>query len=201
LRHECIIENLQTFSKKLSTAKTLLFTGEKFANNVLAPSQIGWGKGIIMKEQSIPEVSKKTTPRPRKPRVVKNKLQEADYFGEQYCSAKELENPDRLLRMLAPAVVEVIAGVRNISQLAAHLSEDVYMRLRDRSVKVAQERAKRGEETRAPQLRVGSMKKQEPRDGVVESVVLVQSATRTRAVTIRLEGINRRWRATSVSVI
>ena len=89
----------------------------------------------------------------------------------------------------------------DISQLAAHLSEDVYNRLRDRSVKVALERAKKGEAIKAPQLRVGSMKKQEPRDGVIESVVLVQSPTRTRAVTIRLEGINRRWRATSVSVI
>jgi len=154
-----------------------------------------------MKENEIAKVSKQATPRGRKPRVVKNKLQEADYFGEQYCRTADLESPEKLLRMLAPAVVEVIAGVRNISQLAAHLSEDVYTRLRDRSVKVAQERAKRGEEIRAPQLRVGSMKKQEPRDGVVESVVLVQSATRTRAVTIRLEGINRRWRATSVSVI
>ena len=150
-----------------------------------------------------PTVKKPTVKKPgaNKPRIVKNKIQEADYFGEQYCKTEELDNPDKLLRMLAPAIVEVIAGVRNISQLAAHLSEDVYMRLRDRSVKVAQERAKRGEATKAPQLRVGNMKKQEPRDGVVESVVLVQSATRTRAVTIRLEGINRRWRATSVSVI
>lgn len=164
-----------------------------------------------MKETEIPEQSKNVTPiekkstekksGPRKPRVVKNKIQEADYFGEQYCKTEDLECPDKLLRMLAPAIVEVIAGVRNISQLSAHLSEDVYTRLRDRSVKVAQERAKRGDSTKSPQLRVGNMKKQEPRDGVVESVVLVQSAKRTRAVTIRLEGINRRWRATSVSVI
>jgi hypothetical protein len=141
------------------------------------------------------------TPRPRKARAVKNQLEEADYFGEQYCKTEDLDSPDNLLRMLAPAVVEVIAGVRNISQLAAHLSEEVYGRLRDRSVKVAQERAKRGETPLAPKLRVANMMNQEPRDGVVESVVLVQSPTRTRAVTIRLEGINRRWRATSVSVI
>lgn len=159
-----------------------------------------------MKEKEKPEQSKEVRPNVKKPvvkktRVVKNKIQEADYFGEQYCKTEDLDSPDRLLRMLAPAIVEVIAGVRNISQLSAHLSEDVYSRLRDRQVKVAQERAKRGEASKAPQLRVGNMKTQEPRDGVVESVVLVQSATRTRAVTIRLEGINRRWRATSVSVI
>ena len=140
-------------------------------------------------------------PRPRKPRAVKNPIEEANYFGEQYCKTDELDCPDQLLRMLAPAVVEVIAGVRNISQLAAHLSEDVYNRLRDRSVNVAQERAKRGEVAMAPKLQVANMLNQEPRDGVVESVVLVQSQTRTRAVTIRLEGINHRWRATSVSLI
>lgn len=152
-----------------------------------------------MKEKS--EGESKDLNKPKKPRIVKNKMQEADYFGEQYCKSEELDSPDQLLRMLAPAVVEVIAGVRNISQLAAHLSEDVYGRLRDRSVKVAQERARQGQAVLAPTLRVGKVKKQEPRDGVVESVVLVQSPTRTRAVTIRLEGINHRWRATSVSVL
>ena len=50
-------------------------------------------------------------------------------------------------------------------------------------------------------LSVGAMQRKDPKDGVIESVVLVQSPTRTRAVTIRLEGINHRWRATAVSVI
>jgi len=152
-----------------------------------------------MKGNNEPE--SKQPSKPRRPRAVKNQLEEADYFGEQYCKTEDLESPDTLLRMLAPAVVEVIAGARNITQLAAHLSEEVYGRLRDRAIKVAQERAKRGEEAKTPNLRVAKIKNQEPRDGVVESVVLVQSPTRTRAVTIRLEGINHRWRATSVSVI
>lgn len=152
-----------------------------------------------MKKKS--ESESKNLNKAKKPRVVKNKIQEADFFGEQYCKTEDLASPDPLLRTLAPAVVEVIAGVRNISQLAAHLSEDVYGRLRDRSVKVAQERARNGQSVLAPTLTVGRVKKQEPRDGVVEAVVLVQSPTRTRAVTIRLEGINQRWRATSVSVL
>ena len=90
---------------------------------------------------------KKRTPRTApsgKPRVVKNPIEEADYFGEQYSTTDELENPVPLLKMLAPAVVEVIAGVRNISQLAAVLSDDVYQRLRDRAVAVAQSRIKEG---------------------------------------------------------
>lgn len=139
--------------------------------------------------------------RSKKQRVVTNQLQEADYFGEQYCTTNELANPDPLLRMLAPAVVEVIAGVRNISQLAAVLSDDVYQRLRDRAVLMAQSRAKAGKAQKAPMLQVGALQRQDPKDGVIESVVLVQSPSRTRAVTIRLEGINHRWRATAVSVL
>ena len=194
-----------------------MFTSSEFRNSVKTPSESSRGKESAMKrnkesaEQSNENLDKKESAadslpalpkkRGRKPRAVNNPIEEAAYFGEQYSKRSELENPDKLLLMLAPAVVEVIAGVRNITQLAAHLSEDVYGRLRDRSVKVAQERAKRGEVAMAPKLSVGSMVNQEPRDGVVESVVLVKSPTRTRAVTIRLEGINRRWRATAVSLI
>lgn len=194
-----------------------MFTKVNIRNSVKTPSESSRGKESEMKgnnesaEPGNEDLNKKKSAeepaasapkkRGRKPRAVNNPIEEAAYFGEQYSKRSELENPDKLLQMLAPAVVEVIAGVRNITQLAAHLSEDVYGRLRDRSVKVAQERAKRGEVAMAPKLRVGKMVNQEPRDGVIESVILVQSPTRTRAVTIRLEGINRRWRATAVSLI
>ena len=147
------------------------------------------------------DTRKASSKAPKRKIVVHNPRQEADYFGEQYCSTVQLEPPEPLLRILATAVVEVMAGVRNINQLGSLLSEDVYLRLRDRSIRVAQARAQAGEPTRAPQLRVSDLHVEHPRDGVVESVVLVHSPSRTRAVTIRLEGVNRRWRAQSVSVI
>ena len=134
-------------------------------------------------------------------RKVRNLRESAEFFGEQYCSTVDLEPPENLLRLLAMAVVEVMAGVRNINQLGSLLSEDVYLRLRERSIKVAQERARRGEATKAPNLTVADVHVEHTRDGVVESVVLVHSPSRTRAVTIRLEGVNRRWRAQSVAVI
>ena len=112
-----------------------------------------------------------------------------------------LPDPLPLLPTIATLVVEVIAGVRNISQLAAVLSDDVYQRLRDRAIAVAQNRVREGLPPKAPMLSVGALQRKDPKDGVIESVVLVQSPTRTRAVTIRLEGINHRWRATAVSVI
>jgi hypothetical protein len=36
---------------------------------------------------------------------------------------------------------------------------------------------------------------------VVEAVVVVHNRARSRAVAIRLEGLDRRWRATAISVL
>jgi hypothetical protein len=41
----------------------------------------------------------------------------------------------------------------------------------------------------------------EPRDGVVEAVVIVHGRARTRAVALRLEGLDNRWRATAINVL
>ena len=41
----------------------------------------------------------------------------------------------------------------------------------------------------------------DPRDGVVEAVVIVTGRARTRAVAIRLEGLDERWRATAINVL
>ncbi len=147
------------------------------------------------------DTRKQSSKAPKRKILVHNPREEADYFGEQYSSTVELEPPEPLLRILATAVVEVMAGVRNINQLGSLLSEDVFLRLRERSIRVAQMRARNGEPTRAPNLTVSDLHVEHTRDGVIESVVLVHSPSRTRAVSIRLEGVNRRWRAQAVSVI
>ncbi|WP_309615898.1 Rv3235 family protein, partial [Salinibacterium sp.] len=41
----------------------------------------------------------------------------------------------------------------------------------------------------------------EPRDGAVEAVVIVRNRARTRAVALRLEGLDNRWRATAINVL
>ncbi|MGB3376691.1 MAG: Rv3235 family protein, partial [Microbacterium sp.] len=40
-----------------------------------------------------------------------------------------------------------------------------------------------------------------PADGIVEAVVVVAGPGRTRAVAIRLEGLDSRWRASSFAVL
>ena len=135
-------------------------------------------------------------------RKVSNPLEHAEYFGKQYTKSADLPDPTERLRALAFGLVQVMSGERPIDQLAAWVTDDVYQRLRIKTQgTLAAIRAGKVKANRLQNLQVGSMKTSSPRDGVVESVVLLRSLDRTRAVTIRLEGINNRWRATSLALL
>ena len=139
--------------------------------------------------------------RETKIRKVRNPIDAEEYFGVQYSSTSELPDPVESLKVLATGVVEVIAGTRQVEQLARWLSDDVYQRLQFRARRAEAQRVEQGLKAHHQNLTVGGLRTSSPRDGVIESVVLLSSRSRTRAVTIRLEGINSRWRATSVSVL
>jgi hypothetical protein len=139
--------------------------------------------------------------RPRKPRRVRNPIESEEYFGVQYSKSSDLPDPVESLKALATGVVEVIAGTRQVDQLARWLTDDVYQRLQFRARRAEAQRVEQGVKAHYQNLSVGGLRTSSPRDGVIESVVLLSSKSRTRAVTIRLEGINARWRATSVSVL
>jgi hypothetical protein len=134
-------------------------------------------------------------------RKATNPIEEAELFGKQYNKNSELPDPTNNLALLATGVVEVIAGTRGVEQLARFLSEDVYQKLAARAQQAKEERLRKGQKARYPNFHVKNMRAQSPRDGVIESVVLLDSPKRLRAVAIRLEGFNNRWRATSVSVL
>lgn len=140
-------------------------------------------------------------PAPKKPRKVRNPIESEEYFGIQYNKTSELPDPVESLKALATGVVEVIAGTRQVDQLARWLSDEVYQRLQFRARRAEAQRTEQGIKAHYQNLTVGGLRTCSPRDGVIESVVLLSSKSRTRAVTIRLEGINSRWRATSVSVL
>jgi hypothetical protein len=146
-----------------------------------------------------------TAPRPARPakpgRRVRNPIESEEYFGVQYSRTSELPDPVESLKALATGVVEVIAGTRQVDQLARWLTDDVYQRLQFRARRAEAQRVEQGVKAHYQNLSVGGLRTSSPRDGVIESVILLSSKSRTRAVTIRLEGINARWRATSVSVL
>jgi hypothetical protein len=112
-----------------------------------------------------------------------------------------MPDPAPLLPALATLIVEVISGVRPVDQMASLVSDQVYEKLRARvTAKAAADSASQRPRL-APKFAVKKVHHESPRIGVIESVVLVSTAARTRAITIRLEPIHKRWRATSVTVL
>ncbi|MEY4647692.1 MAG: hypothetical protein RL009_108 [Actinomycetota bacterium] len=124
-----------------------------------------------------------------------------DVFEELEEDFENLPDATEQLRFLAPAVVEVLAGVRGIEQLSNMLSENIYLKLRDRAARAARARSESKREVSRPTFVVSNLHQESHRPGVIQSVVLLNSSIRTRAVAIRLESRNRRWLATAVSIL
>ena len=124
-----------------------------------------------------------------------------DFFGQQPASTSSLPDPAPLLENLTRCVIEVLAGARDLEQLARWVSDDVYRHLLKRVVLSTRARSARGQKATRPSFSIGSTTICEPRDGVVEAVIIVRNRVRTRAVAIRLEGLDSRWRATAINVL
>ncbi len=95
----------------------------------------------------------------------------------------------------------MFAGVREVDQLSRWLTEDAYRKLMTRANLAARARSARGVPAMRPVHTLLSVRHSSPADGVVESVVVVQGPARTRAVALRLEGMDGRWRATSLALL
>jgi hypothetical protein len=124
-----------------------------------------------------------------------------DFFGHQPASTATLPDPRPLLENLARCVIEVLAGARDLEQIARWVTDDVYRHLLKRVVLSKRARTARGNAIVRPAFSLSSPHLCEPRDGVVEAVVVVHGRVRTRAVAIRLEGLDQRWRATAINVL
>lgn len=125
----------------------------------------------------------------------------SEYFAPQRTSHTALPDPDPFVRNLTRGVLEVLSGVREVDQLARWLTEEPFRKLVTRSNLAARARSARGVAARRPVHGIVNVRHQSPADGVVESVVVVQGPARTRAVAIRLEGMDGRWRATSLALL
>ena len=126
---------------------------------------------------------------------------EDEYFGRQPTRRSELPEPEPLLRNLTHCVIEVLAGARDLEQLARWVTDDVYRTLTKRVVLAARARRVKGQAPQRPAFSLGRAIICEPADGVVEAVVMVHQRARSRAVAIRLEGLDQRWRASAISVL
>jgi len=134
-------------------------------------------------------------------RALHPRFDSDDFFGHQPAPTSTLPDPAPLLENLTRCVVEILAGARELEQISRWLSDDVYRHLLTRVVISARARQAKGQAVVRPAFSIGSTTVCEPRDGVVEAVVIVRGRARARAVAIRLEGLDRRWRATAIHVL
>lgn len=133
--------------------------------------------------------------------VVAPKFEQDEFFGEQRSSSSALPNPQPLVENLTRCVIEILAGARDLEQVARWVTDDVYRHLLKRTVLSARARQAKGQSPVRPSFTLGSTTLCEPTDGVVEAVVIVRGKARTRAVAVRLEGLDSRWRATAINVL
>jgi uncharacterized SAM-binding protein YcdF (DUF218 family) len=138
-------------------------------------------------------------PTSRRPHLTA--LRNDEYFDRQFTPLSELPDPSVLIDNLATGVVEVLGGVRDLEQLGRWLSEGVYRHLLRRSIIAARGRAVRGQVPARPAATIAARRVTYPAGNVVEATVLLHGVSRTRAVAIRLEGLDSRWRATALAVL
>ena len=134
-------------------------------------------------------------------KVVRARFVPDEFFGHQPTSTSSLPDPQPLIENLTRCVIEILAGARDLEQISRWVTDDVYRHLLKRVVLSARARYASGAAVVRPTFSIGSTTLCEPRDGVVEAVVIVRGRARTRAVALRLEGLDRRWRATAINVL
>lgn len=109
----------------------------------------------------------------------------------------DLPDPAPLVCSVVCAAIEVIAGSRPAAQLLRWLTADAYAQLQRQAAAAAGARCHAVRVRRATVRRVRTTS---PRDGVVEASVVVLEARRVRAVALRVEGWDGRWRVTALQV-
>lgn len=134
-------------------------------------------------------------------RALRPRIQVDDFFGHQPTPTAQLPDPVPLLENLTRCVIEILAGARELEQIARWVSDDVHRHLLKRVVISSRARAAKGQQVTRPTFSIGSTTVSQPRDGVVEAVIIVRGRARVRAVALRLEGLDNRWRATAINVL
>lgn len=124
-----------------------------------------------------------------------------DFFDHQPTPSAALPDPRPLIENLTRCVIEILAGARDLDQIARWLTDDVYRHLLKRTILSSRARQAKGAQSLRPTFAIGSVIVCEPRDGIVEATVVVRGRARVRAVALRLEGLDRRWRATAIHVL
>ncbi len=145
----------------------------------------------------------RATGSPGAPREHRRQLRDIDDqdFAQQPTPRTQLPEPMPWAGRLVQGILEVLSGMRPVSQLVRWTTTDVYDSICTR----AERRSRMMGEPRdiAPGRLaevVRSVHVNEPADGIAEVCAIVQQGPRCRAVALRLEGIDGRWQCTALQI-
>lgn len=122
--------------------------------------------------------------------------QDDDFSARRPTPGHALPDPARWAAQFVQAAIEVTTGLRPPSQLVRWASEDV-RRLLIRRAHLAH---RDGRPQVARRSVVRSTRVCVPQDGIVEASAVVADGRRVRAVALRLEGLDGRWRVTALQL-
>src|SRR6187402_1531071 len=81
-------------------------------------------------------------------KVVRPRYVEDEFFGHQPTSSTALPNPEPLIVNLTRCVIEILAGARDLEQIARWVTDDVYRHLLKRVVLSMRARQAKGQPVR-----------------------------------------------------
>lgn len=127
-----------------------------------------------------------------------------EQFDPQHTPSRLLPDPRVFSLNVTHRALEVLAGSRDLAQIGRWVTDDVYQSLNE---KVNQRIRKLSllplDQRRqpAPVFTLLQPRLSTPRDGVIEGSVLVRCGDRVRAVALRMEGFDHRWRAAAFTLM
>ena len=128
-------------------------------------------------------------------------VENSEAFGPQPTPTSELPDPAEFAVKLVNGIIECVHGLREPIQFTRYVNDDVFRAITHHTnrLNLASQLTK-NTKTR-PQFSLGNVVVNNPRDGIDEAAVVVHGPSRVRAVALRLEGLDHRWRATSFSML
>lgn len=98
-------------------------------------------------------------------------------------------------------VLEALAGVRQVEQLARWFDEDAYVLLVNRAALSQRARLARGLTPKRPPQAISTVMTCAPTSDALEATIILAGAERTRAAALRLERFVDSWRVTSFTIL
>jgi hypothetical protein len=151
------------------------------------------------RENSTSENHQPSDETPKKRRYRQSKKDEL--FDYQPTGTESLPPAKEFVTGFVPKVLETIHGLREVRSLGKQMTHTVYAAIEARAAGVKLRNQVAKEPPPRPVFALGNVVISEPRDGVCEAAAVVHGPTRVRAVALRIEGLDNRWKATSFRML